>query len=123
MQNPKPSETQVNNVTPVVPFSESTGEALPIPPHPDMYGKVHTRSSSRPLNDENLSVHNSSNDPRFVSSQPPHLDAVSEISGFSFDHDIWVASQRPTQEMDAVSEMSVQEEKRPDSDINPHQMT
>lgn len=87
-----------------------------------MYGKVHTRSSPRPLNDENLSVHNNSNHPRFVSTQPPHLDAVSEISGFSFDHDLWAASQRPTQEMDAVSEMSVQEEKRPDSDINPQQM-
>lgn len=119
MQNTKP-EKQVNNITLVAPLAPPTGEALPVPPHPDMYGKIHTRYSPRPLNDENLSVHNSSNNPRFVSSQPLHLDAVSEISGFSFDHDLWAASQRPAQEMDAVSEISVQDEKRPDSDIHPH---
>lgn len=120
MQNHKPFEKQVNDITPAAPLGPPTGEALPNLPNPNMYGRVHTSSSPRPLNDENLSFHNSSNHPKIVSSHPPHLDAVSEISGFSFDHDLWVASQRPTQEMDAVSEMSVQEEKRPDSDINPH---
>lgn len=121
-QNPKPPEKQANNINPVAPLSPPISEALPTLSHPNMYGNFHTSSSPRPLNDENLSVHNSSNYPKIVSSYPPHLDAVSEISGLSFDHDLWAASQRPTQEMGAVSEMSVQEEKRPSLDINPHQI-
>ncbi len=119
IRTPNPSEKDTNEAKPVEPLSPSTGEVLP---HPDSYGKVHRRSSPRPLNDENLSVHNSS-DPRYSPSQPPHIDAVSEVSGLSFDPDVWVATQRSRQDTDVMSEVSALEaEAQPGSSINPHQI-
>lgn len=89
-------------------------------PHPDRYGKVHTRvTSSYSLSAENLSIHNGSNLQAPFSQ--PHPDAVSEISGLSFDHALWVATQQPQRDPDAVSEVSALEPD-PNSDMNPHQI-
>lgn len=96
-------------------LSQQTPEALP---HPNRYGEVHTRvSSSYSLSAENLSVHNGSNLQAPFSQ--PHPDAVFEISGLSFDHALWFATQQPQCDPDAVSEVSALEPE-PNSDMNQH---
>lgn len=88
--------------------------------HPDSYGKVHTyASSSHCLSVENLSIHNGPNLQAPFSQ--PHLDAVSDISGRSFDHTLWVATQQPQRDPDAISEVSAMEPD-PNLSINPHQV-
>lgn len=105
-----------SNINPEV-SSQSTAEVLT---HPDNYGKVHTRSSSiYSLSVENLFVHNGSNLQAPFSQ--PHPDAMSDISGLSFDQALGFATQQPQHAPDAVSEVSVLEPD-PNPGINPHQI-
>ena len=94
----------------------------PLPP-PETCGKVHTRNASRPLNDENLAALNSSTLTHPIS-QPHPVDAVSEVSGLSFDRSLCVATQRQDHRLDdrdAMSEVSALEPD-PDESMHPHQL-
>lgn len=97
--------------------NQSTNEALP---HPDSYGKLHTRASSNySLSAENLSVHNGSNLQAPFSQ--PHPDAISDVSGLSSDHSLSVATQQPQHDPDAMSDVSALGSE-PNSNMNPHQI-
>ncbi|MCJ1426460.1 hypothetical protein MMC29_004363 [Sticta canariensis] len=97
--------------------SQPRAEVLP---HPDNCGKVYTRTSSiHSLSVENLFFHNGSNLQAPFSQ--PHLDAMSDISGLSFDHALGFVIQQPQCAPDAVSEVSVLEPD-PSPGINPHQI-
>ena len=105
-----------SNINPEV-SGQPRAEVLP---HPDNYGKVHRRTSSiHSLSVENLFVHNGSNLQAPFSQ--PHLDAMSDISGLSFDHALGFATQQPQCAPDGVSEVSVLEPD-PSPGINPHQI-
>lgn len=97
--------------------NQSTTEALP---HPDSYGKLHTRASSNhSLSAKNLSVHNGSNlqAPFFQ----PHPDAISDVSGLSSDQSLCVATQQPQHDPATMSDVSALGSE-PNPRMNPHQM-
>lgn len=98
-----PSQPQHSVRRPDIGLGSSSDRPAEVLARLECYGQVHL-GPPRPLSDENVSVHNSSNlqYPFFQ----PHSDAVSDISGLSFDHRLWIATQGRQLQTDAVSEVS-----------------